>query len=204
MNTTTKKATHGNVNKTRTPWGPAQAVDFLAPGISQFFTSSHGGLKLLPKLNAQVHEAWRKKGGWYEEDCEYAIVYFHFAEELKLTDVQRQVADKTLRDYFPDEYTAVTGTKLQLEESLTLRERASGIHSEALSAMRERGGNWAVYENHDLSSANVGHMQFLKYGEGCTYAEAPAKYPDSAHGLGWRYVYVGTVDLEAGMIRRQS
>lgn len=69
------------------------------------------------------------------------------------------------------------------------------IYPEALATMRERGGGtWAAYQNHDLSSQNVGLLKFLKYGEGCTFAEPP---PSVFH---WSYLIVGTVDLERGVV----
>lgn len=72
---------------------------------------------------------------------------------------------------------------------------------EALEQMKKLGGTWAAYQNVALDSANCGHLQFLKVGDGCTYAEPPLKYPaDTSHGMGWRYLFVGTVDLETGAI----
>ena len=71
----------------------------------------------------------------------------------------------------------------------------------ALQAMRDRGGQWAAYENHALDSADLGHMRFLKYGPGCTLENPPTRYPDTMeHGIGWRYVLVGTVNLETGEV----
>lgn len=75
------------------------------------------------------------------------------------------------------------------------------IDPEALDAMRTRGGNWAAYQNHDLSSVNAGHLTFLRFGEGCTFKEPPKNAPDGSYGLGWRYVFVGTVDVETGSIK---
>ena len=73
---------------------------------------------------------------------------------------------------------------------------------EALQAMRERGGQWAMYENQALDSASRGHLQFLKFGPGCTYEVPPAQYPaDTPFGLGWRYRHVGEVNLETGGLR---
>lgn len=75
------------------------------------------------------------------------------------------------------------------------------IHEEALQQMRERGGSWAVYENRALDSSNAGHLQFLQYGPGRTYLEPPGRYPvDNVHGMGWRYLYVGTVNLGTGEV----
>lgn len=76
-----------------------------------------------------------------------------------------------------------------------------GIDSEALDAMRERKGSWAAYQNKALDSQLAGHLQFLKYGQGCTYKEPPKKYPfDNRCGMGWRYLLIGTVDLESGKV----
>lgn len=78
------------------------------------------------------------------------------------------------------------------------------IDPDVLAVMRERareGTKWAAYENKALDSKNAGHLQFLMVGEGCTYNDGPAKYPsDSAHGMGWRYLFVGHVNLETGAI----
>jgi len=67
--------------------------------------------------------------------------------------------------------------------------------------MRRMEGRWAAYENIALDSANAGHLQFLKFGAECTYADPPVRYPaDTAHGLGWRYSLVGEVNLTTGFI----
>jgi hypothetical protein len=70
----------------------------------------------------------------------------------------------------------------------------------SLAEMEERGGEWVAYQNLDLSSANRGHLQFLKVGEGSTYTEPPEQYPSDKGGLGWRYRYVGKVNFETGLI----
>jgi hypothetical protein len=75
------------------------------------------------------------------------------------------------------------------------------IAHEALTQMRERGGKWAAYMNMALDSGNAGHLQFLKYGEGCTYAKPPEEYPmDNIHGMGWRYRLIGIVDIDSAQI----
>lgn len=75
------------------------------------------------------------------------------------------------------------------------------ISEEALVQMRHAEGNWAVYQNQALDSANAGHLQFLKFGEECTYEKPPTQYPvDTAHGMGWRYRLVGVVNLATGEV----
>ncbi len=77
----------------------------------------------------------------------------------------------------------------------------AAISPEALRQMKEIGGEWAAYQNHALGSALIGHLQFLKIGKDCTYAEPPERYPaDTAFGMGWRYLHVGAVNFETGGI----
>jgi len=72
----------------------------------------------------------------------------------------------------------------------------NSISSDAISKMRSSGGTWAAYQNHDLSSFNIGTLRFLKFGESCTFKTPPHRYPDSQLGTGWAYLYVGNVNLE--------
>lgn len=75
------------------------------------------------------------------------------------------------------------------------------VSPEALQQMRERGGTWGCYQNVALDSDLLGALQFLKVGPGCTYAEPPEKYPaDTMAGMGWRYLFVGFVNLKTGEI----
>jgi hypothetical protein len=72
-----------------------------------------------------------------------------------------------------------------------------------LQILRERlkpGQTWFAYQNHAMDSANFGHLQFLCCGPGCTFEEPPQRMPDSHLGIGWRYLLVGTVNLETGEI----
>lgn len=71
----------------------------------------------------------------------------------------------------------------------------------ALEAMRERGGTWAAYQNHDMGHRDLGGLAFLKIGPGCTNVTAPKHYPDGTSvGMGWRYLFAGYVNLETGAI----
>jgi hypothetical protein len=75
------------------------------------------------------------------------------------------------------------------------------IEAEPLAQMRDRGGSWAVYQNIAMDSADLGRLQFIKFGPGCTHETAPEKCPDTAAGLGWKYALVGVVDLATGEIK---
>lgn len=127
----------------RTPWGTAQNVFHLAEGVIEVETASHGGIKLDRKRNARMPEAFRRSGGWYEEDCEYALVLVSLPEALNAmafrlkktpTDL-REVAWETVRNWFPDEYEQVTGE--------TLREGDSHERDRALFHERHRN-DWVV------------------------------------------------------------
>lgn len=74
------------------------------------------------------------------------------------------------------------------------------IHEAQLATMRERGGKWAAYQNHDMGHSELGLLVFLQYGEGRTHATPPERAPDGPHGLGWRYLHVGYVDLASGNV----
>ena len=77
------------------------------------------------------------------------------------------------------------------------------IDPEALQQMRDRGGDWAAYQNQDLSHPDVGRLAFLQHGPWNTFKEPPKQYPDTHHvGLGWRYRLIGTVDLESGEVKQ--
>lgn len=78
----------------QTPWGTADVVELIAPGIEWVCTASHGGYRLSPDRNRQVPTAFRalsfaERGqqGWYEEDSDWCMVALTFpdlfsAEEL--------------------------------------------------------------------------------------------------------------------------
>lgn len=130
--------------KLKTPWGLSQEVREIAPGIRAVTTSSHGGYKLDPKRNAQVHVAWRRKGGWYEEDCEWAIVAYTFRDGGFFSAADLDQAVRSLKAWNPDAYTFITGQSVKLEESHVLRERAE---KEAASGKLQSYVAWGSWHN---------------------------------------------------------
>jgi predicted heme/steroid binding protein len=114
-----------------TPWGSSQGGTKYAEGIESHDTAGHGGFKLSAALNRQIHSAWRRKGGWYEEDCDWAIVAHTFPQHF--TAYERKLAEQSLKRWMPHEYMAVTGKTVDLSESFTLREE---IHA------REHANDW--------------------------------------------------------------
>lgn len=104
-----------------TPWGWADSASVVADGIGRVSTPGHGGFKLAPKMNAKVDAAWRTRGGWYEEDCEWAIVVLTFPKHFDEAKVAS--AKAVAKATFPDAYETVTGETVTLAESHVLRKR---------------------------------------------------------------------------------
>jgi hypothetical protein len=63
-----------------------------------------------------------------------------------------------------------------------------------VKTLRERGGTWGVYQNQNFNSSRVGHIQLLRYGEGCTYQEPPERLPDTDSSINHAYVLVHKVN----------
>ena len=103
----------------RTPWGPAQTIYGVAPGIAVASCAGHGGVKLSPERNREVPEALRNSDGWYEEDVEYNIPVVAFPDEFAAHH-KRDISDESeasIRDYFPDKWEKWRGRTLQPGES---------------------------------------------------------------------------------------
>lgn len=77
-----------------TPWGEAQTVREIAPGITHFTTASHGGVHLTAERHATVKAMFPAftpflgegdgtgpgGGSWYEEDCDQTLIYVVFPQ----------------------------------------------------------------------------------------------------------------------------
>ncbi|QIG78570.1 DUF7007 domain-containing protein [Stakelama tenebrarum] len=99
------------------PWGASQAGSVYAEGVVFHVTASHGGFKLDDARNAAMPATLRIESGWYEEDCDWAMVAFGFPELF--TAYERRVAEKTLRDTYPERWEAVHGRPLAPGESFS-------------------------------------------------------------------------------------
>jgi len=105
---------------TSTPWGASQNKEVITKGIIFYSTSSHGGFKVSPVMNARIHPAWRNRDGWYEEDMEWAIVALSFPEFF--ADKEVADAENTLIHWMPHQYMEVTGEEIGPGESRKLEE----------------------------------------------------------------------------------
>ena len=106
---------------TNTPWGPAQSKEKIAKGITVYTTAGHGGIRLSKGRQAQMPEALRLDGGWYEEDCESARVVVAFPDYF--SDEMNRLALETLKRWNPDAYEAYFGVTLSEGESLIKDQR---------------------------------------------------------------------------------
>ncbi|WP_419906371.1 DUF7007 domain-containing protein [Hoeflea sp.] len=109
-------------SQANTPWGPSQGATVFAEGIACHSTAGHGGFHLAADPNAKVAPRLRNANGWYEEDAEWAIVAITFPDLF--TSFERRCADKTIKDSWPDEFEAITGTELEPGQSREKDRRA--------------------------------------------------------------------------------
>jgi len=125
-----------------TPWGPSQdAYPIGDSGIVFHSCAGHGGLKVPPALNAQIHEAWRNPTGWYEEDCEFYIVAVTFhAIFTAWNQYDRDYFAKGAMNWFPDQYEKVFGVKVTGEQSyLRAKQEFAAAHADKWVAVSAYG-----------------------------------------------------------------
>ena len=111
------------------PWGAIQDVSTILPGMWWVSTASHGGIKLSLERQQQIPATLRRPGrdsgkSWYEEDCEWAVPYCVFEDELKEAGRgidaklwKDEMHRKTLRTWYPDQYEKFYGVTLKPGES---------------------------------------------------------------------------------------
>ena len=75
------------------PWGPIQTVTPLGPEVVAVTTASHGGLRVsltaLARLPELIRETRYSQGGWFEEDCDWALPYLALGLDAFETDAAR-------------------------------------------------------------------------------------------------------------------
>lgn len=70
------------------------------------------------------------------------------------------------------------------------------IDPSTVSVLKSVPGTVAVYRNQDLGHPESGHLKFLRIGPQWTFQEPPKKLPDTPDQINWRYLLIGTVDVE--------
>ena len=132
----------------RTPWGTADYVEHIAPGIVVVGTAGHGGVKLSPERNRKIPLALRNSSGWYEEDCEvYIPMAYHpeaFVRDGQTVEKTRSYARGGLVNWFPEKYEEVFGVEIGVGASLTKDQHAwNELHKDddvAVSAISVENG----------------------------------------------------------------
>jgi len=105
-----------------THWGLSQGATVFAEGVVCHSTAGHGGFHLSTERNAKVDRRLRTTNGWYEEDVEWAIVAITFPDLF--TSLEQRCAVQTVKDSWPDEWEAITGTVLDPGQSREKDRRA--------------------------------------------------------------------------------
>lgn len=84
------------------PWGVVQDQKILADGIVWVSTPSHGGVWVSPdRLDKMpIKQTAYSQGGWFEEDCDWALVAVTFPEAFSERDVA--TAKSIVSRYFPN------------------------------------------------------------------------------------------------------
>lgn len=95
------------------PWGPIQIVEELAPGVWSVATAGHGGLKLSPERVKRLPDICRATGysggGWFEEDCDWAIPALQFADVRQAMSISHADAERIVTAWQSDEIKAAFG-----------------------------------------------------------------------------------------------
>ncbi|WP_296082183.1 hypothetical protein [uncultured Agrobacterium sp.] len=183
-----------------TPWGGSQVAVIYADGVVAHSTAVHGGFHLSADRNSKVHSLLRKDTPWYEEDCEWAIVALSFPELF--TGYERSMAEKTIRNTWPDEWEAIHGAKLTEGESWAKDRQAfdqlhradhvvtSAIFSDQHPGMTEvvavLGGKWQV--DHDERRFLVPSDEYAGRGRFGFVIDPVrhAQYDGPSSFIGWR------------------
>lgn len=84
----------------RSPWGKVDYCELLTPFLGSVGTPGHGGLKVSAEYNRKIPAIFRKEGGWYEEDCAWAIPMYFLQEEIQGNALEGQLdyINKTVRE----------------------------------------------------------------------------------------------------------
>lgn len=73
-------AQRAQIDDLKTPWGLAYETEEVAEGIVIMHTGGHGGIHLSKARNAEMPAHLRMPEGWYEEDCDAALVEIAFPD----------------------------------------------------------------------------------------------------------------------------
>jgi len=123
----------------RSPWGKVELEHKIREGMTSVSTAGHGGIKLSATLNAKIPKIFRCKGGWYEEDCEWAIVALIFPEAFPGQEGQVLTI---IKNNWPESYTIWSGKPVTLDESYELRRQHFRAVTASKFVVRAAWGDW--------------------------------------------------------------
>jgi hypothetical protein len=87
-----------------TPWGNADMREIFTDDVSFYSTPSHGGFrvsgKTLQRIPKHLQRGCAQWNGWFEEDCDWAIVAWYLTELFDAAD--RDHALNTIQNYLPE------------------------------------------------------------------------------------------------------
>lgn len=135
---------------TRSPWGPVQSSEKIAPGIWMVHTAGHGGIKLSAERNRIMPDYMRSPGGWYEEDSHWSLAALVFPDEFKakVNSNGRSWHDyalDTARNTYPDIYERFMEVTLQPGESIN-RDRENFLReNNDRFIVASAWGDWAAF-----------------------------------------------------------
>lgn len=107
------------------PWGKVDGhTPFGDLGLYHHSTAGHGGIYVPDEMLRRMPKPYRDANGyagrnWFEEDCEWALVALSFPSGL--SEKQIESATRTVKNWYPHAYMAVTGETLTPEDSSELR-----------------------------------------------------------------------------------
>ena len=101
----------------RTPWGEAQTIEKIIPGLVLVSTASHGGVRVGASLTKYIPEIFRTGDNWYEEDCEIEIpMYFLKAkiaevrpEWVERNEIKLSNCEDAIKYWFKDQWEKYKG-----------------------------------------------------------------------------------------------
>ena len=145
-----------------TPWGEAQSVEPVGTSMCWVLTASHGGLYVDDALNGQIDRVWRVDGtyddngtylpgGWYEEDCDWAVPVVTFPDRFTPRTVLG--AHGVLARWYPEFYRDAAVPHLTDNEhtssltgvGLECRSPDGRLHRRDQAAVQFRDGTSAWY-----------------------------------------------------------
>ncbi len=131
-----------------TPWGPGQYVKTFARGVAEIGTAGHGGLRVSRGLALRTMRKEilacaieRRDYFWFEEDCDYMLVVLSMPEVFPPE--TQDAAQASVKTWHPDEYTALTGEAVAVEDSYVLQQRRFKTETHERFVVTAARGDWA-------------------------------------------------------------